>query len=203
MIRTTLCVIALVGVTALITSQAVSQEGGPKQPSPEEMKEMMEQWLALGKPGKPHAFFAQFEGKWDTLTRMWMAPGAPPMETEGAAEFKVFFGGRYLTQESASTMMGMPYQGMGITGYDNFKNRYEGIWIDNMSTSMLRFSGHLDRAGKVQTMYGEMDEPGLKLHGRMVKMVTRVVDDGKFVFEMYDLVVADDHKVFEIIYTRK
>jgi hypothetical protein len=198
-----LIAVALVAVTAVVTSQAISQEGGAKQPSPEDVKKMMDEWLKLGKPGKPHEFLKSFEGKWDTKTRMQMGPGAPVQESTGTAEFEMIMGGRYQKQESTGTMMGMPYQGFGIVGYDNFRNRFDSVWLDNMGTAMLNFSGQLDRTGKVMTMYGEMDEPGLKMVGRMVKYVIKVVDDKKFVFEMYDLAAGPDYKVFDITYTRK
>ncbi|MHC4861478.1 MAG: DUF1579 family protein, partial [Planctomycetota bacterium] len=117
-IRLSLIGVALVVAAALLTSHAISQEGGAKQPSPEEMKKMMEEWLKLGKPGKPHEYLKSVEGKWETKTRMQMGPGAPVQESAGTAEFKMIMGGRYQLQETAGTMMNMPHQGFGIVGYD-------------------------------------------------------------------------------------
>ena len=31
-------------------------------------------------------------------------------------------------------MMGMPFEGIGRTGYDNVTGKYWSTWIDNMST---------------------------------------------------------------------
>ena len=202
-LRISLLSVVLVVATVLVTSHANSQEGGAEHPTPEQMKEMMEQWIKLGKPGEMHEYLARFVGKWDTVMKMSMGPGAPTQETKGTADFRTIFGGRFLLHESKGTLMGMPTEGMGITGYDNFRNRFEGVWIDGMATTMLTFSGQLDPSGKVLTLYGEMDEPGLKMVGRMVKYVTRVIDGDKFVFEIYDLAAGPDHKVFDITYTRR
>ena len=45
-LKTILIALALVALTAVVTSQAVSQEGGAKEPSPEEMKKMMDELAA-------------------------------------------------------------------------------------------------------------------------------------------------------------
>jgi hypothetical protein len=206
MVPRLLLAFALVVGTAIVTSQAISQEGAPEQPSPEKQAEMMKKWLALNTPGKGHEFLKRFVGKWSTKTRIFMGgPDTPAQESAGTAEFRMILAGRFLQQETKGMMMGMPHEGMGITGFDNFRNRYHGVWAGSMGTNLLVFSGHLDRAGKVQTMYGEMDEPTFEpaLVGRTVKYVTRVVDADKFVFEIYDLHAGPDYLVMEITYTRQ
>ena len=91
---------------------------------------------------------------------------------------------------------------MGLTGYDNYRNMYTGSWFSNMSTNMLTMTGTRHPQTGVFTYYGEMDEPGIKVTGRTVKYVTRIIDRNTHVFEIIDLHAGDDYKVIEITYTR-
>jgi len=181
--------------------------------SPEEMAKMMEDWKALNQPSKGHDQLKQFVGKWNTVTKMWWGgPGTPATETKGTAEIKSIFGGRFIVQETTSEMQmptatgemeTVPYHGMGITGYDNYRNVYISTWMDDMDTAMYTSRGTADPSGKIFSYYGEMDEPGMKMTGRMVHYKTRIINADKHVFEMFDLAVAPDYKVMEITYTRQ
>jgi hypothetical protein len=46
--------------------------------------------------------------------------------------------------------MGMPFEGLGYTGYDNVKKQYFGTWIDSMSTGIMTSSRH-GRLGNTMT----------------------------------------------------
>ena len=220
--RTGVCILALVGAVAMITSQVASQDkdsppAGDKQPSPQEVakveQEMMKLWQDLSTPGEHHKHLEHFVGTWDTVVRIWMGePGAPPSESKGTAEIRWILDGRFLLEEFRCEMVmpdatGKPknlqFKGHGLTGYDNYKNRYVGSWADNMGTQLLMTKGDRDRSGKVFTYYGEMDEPMLGVQDRMVKLVVHVNSADKHVFEMYDLLAGEDYRIMEITYLRK
>ena len=201
----------------LVTAGAVNAFSGPGQdegmPSPEEMNEMMAQWAALGTPGPDHAHLEAFVGTWKTTTRMWMAPDAPPVETQGRSVVEWVLGGRYIQERMTSTLMlpdpenpaamkSVPYEGLGFTGYDNYRNVYVGSWMDNQGTQFLTFRGSRHPATGLFTFYGEMDEPYLKVAGRTVKYRNEIKSENEHVFSIYDLHVADDYKVMEIVYKR-
>ena len=40
--------------------------------------------------------------------------------------------------------MGMSFEGMGVTGYDNLKGKYDTIWMDNMASGMMHGTGSFD-----------------------------------------------------------
>lgn len=207
-IRMMMFTIAVAGAMALTANQAFSQEkgaGGKDNAKPAvDMQEMMKKWTEAGTPGQPHKLLDQFVGKWDTATRVWMEPGKPPMETKGTADVKWIMDGRYLLEESAGQLMGMPHKGMGITGYDNFKQKYVSSWIENMSTGMYMSEGTVDQSGKVLTFHGKIDEPATGERDKLVRFVARIISKDKHVFEIYDLVGRpDEFKAVEITYTRK
>lgn len=175
-----------------------------QEPSPEEMEKMMEAWMATTQPGKMHKLLEQQVGKWDITTRLWMGgPAAPPTETKGSATITSFLGGRYIKEEANNEMMGMPYEGMGLVGYDNFKKRFTMMWVDGMSTAMYTAQGTLDMTGTVLTFYGQMDEPMTGEHDKPIKFVVRMKDDNTRVFEIHDLgIVPGETKVVEMVYKR-
>lgn len=201
----TLLTLLMVVFVAMLAGRAVSQDEKNAAPAKTDgMAEMMKRWQEVCTPNEHHQKLAQFIGEWKTETRMWMQPGAEPTVSEGTAKFHWLSEGRWLAQDLDSEMMGMPYHGFGITGYDNFKKKYVGSWVDSMSTALITMEGNLDHSGKTMLMYGLMDEPMTGEHDKTVKYVTRWVSDDKFVFEIHDMSIGETNtKVMEVTYTRK
>lgn len=199
-----------------LSQEEQAQDPKMKMPEAEDMRAMMEamkKWKDSIKPGAPHERLEHFVGTWKTTTKMWLSgPDGPALETQGTSEIKWVLGKRFLMEEHHGAMMmpdlkgGMekvPYEGIGLTGYDNIRNLYTASWCSSLATNMLTMQGGADPSGKVFRMYGEMDEPMLGVYGRMVKYVTRIVDKDTHVFEILDLHARDDYRVFEITYARK
>lgn len=188
----------------------------PAQPSAEDMQKMMEgmkKWLASIKPGKNHETLNQFVGSWDTVTRMWMAgPGSAPAESKGVSDVKWVLGKRFVQEEHKGEMLmpdesgaikQIPYEGLGLWGYDNTRNMFVGTWASTAGTNLLTMAGSAEPGGKQIRYFGEMDEPMLDMYGRMVKYEVKVESNDKHVMTIYDLAAGDSYKVVEIIYTRK
>lgn len=214
----TVALVLAVAVIAIFSGPALSspQDNGPAQtapPSPEQMQEMMKKWLDTIEPGPQHKWLAESAGEWNTVTRMWMmGPEAPPTETKGMSTIRVVLGGRFIQEEHKGEMLmpgpdgqikPMPYEGMGMFGYDKYRNLFTGNWYNNMGTNTLTMAGTLPPGSSTLTLYGEMDEPMLNIIGRTVKYVTKRVDKDNAIFTIYDLAAGDDHKAVEIVYTRK
>jgi len=199
-------------ITMLIGEDAAGRPQA-EAPSPEKMQEMMQKWLATTSPGEQHKRLEAFVGSWKTKTRMWWAgPQGPATESEGTSEIQWILGKRFIREEVKSVfplpdksggMKKIPFEGIGLMGYDNYRKMYVGTWVDTMNTTILSMRGNADPSGKVITTYGTMDEPMLGVIGRTVKYVSRVVDKNTCRFVMYDLHAGDDYKVMEIAYTRK
>lgn len=164
-------------------------------------EKMMQEWAALGSPGKPHEFLKSLEGKYTTTATIWMDP-TKPAKSGGTAEFKMILGGRFLQQTYSGSMMGQPMNGVGLMGFDNNRRQYVSMWCSDLETSMLTMTGGIDQNGKVITMFGEMDEASTKQVGKTVKWVTRIISDDKFAFESWEVECDTPMKVFEIEYTR-
>ena len=108
-----------------------------------------------------------------------------------------------LPDPTTGQMKKMPFEGMGMFGYDIYRHMYVGSWSDTMTTAILTMSGALDRSGKTLTFYGPMDEPMLDIVGRTVKYVFTVESPTKFVFSIYDLHAGENYKPLEITYEKQ
>lgn len=195
-------VVSLIGMLALSSS---AQEKASTAPTPDEMQEMMKKWQESMTPGAEHKHLAYFVGSWTAEMKMWMGgPQAPPETVKGTSTLKAVLGGRFIQQEMKSTMMGQPYIGTGLLGYDNFKKAYVGSWVDNMSTAILTMEGSANADRTVYTLEGKSDDPATGQKDKIMRYVWRILDKKTHVFEIHDLAITTGNtKVIEITYKRK
>lgn len=196
--------LALVLSSAFIVRTAISQEtrDGHDKPAGEmSQEEMMSAWMKLNAPGVNHDQLKNMAGEWDVEMRIFAGPGGEPMVDKGKAKFTTILDGRFVQEELTGKMLGMPWNGMGVYGYDNVRNLFTCFWIDSTSTQMYTCKGTRTPDGTM-TLYGEMDEPSMSMYGRVVKFVHTWPSKDKHVMACYDLAAGPDHKAFEISYTR-
>ena len=191
-----LCAILLLSLTSLAQTQT------KKEMSAEE-KAAMDAMMKAATPGDAHKKLASMVGTWDVTVKMFPQPGAPAQESKGSSENKWVLGGRWVQENFTGDFMGMPFSGIGYTGYDNIKKQYIGTWMDSMSTSMMASSGTADASGKSYEFSSTMDDP-MTGKSMPVKSKVTVTDDDHHSMEMWS--PGPDGKMFkmmEINYTRK
>jgi hypothetical protein len=172
-------------------------------PDPAKMAEMMKKVEAAGAPGAPHKALEPLIGEWTAVVKSWMAPGTPPVESKGTAKTDWALNGRFVREEFSGDMMGKPFRGMSLTGYDNLKGKYTSVWVDDMSTAIFTSTGTSDDGGKAITFSSKMDCPATGEKDMPVKQVLRIISADKHIFEMHDPRKGEDSKTMEITYTRK
>lgn len=188
-------VLAITGANA----EAGDDKGAGKgKNDPQAMMEAMEK---AGTPGEHHKVLLKRVGKWDVVVKAWMAPGQPPMESKGTAEAKSILGDRFIQMNFTGSFMDKPFNGIGVTGFDNVKKKVVGTWIDNMSTSIMRSEGTFDAASKTtsSTSVGMDPITGKECKGRTVE---KWESDNKVVEEFFRKVGSKEMKAMEIVYTR-
>jgi Protein of unknown function (DUF1579) len=190
--------IITLGIILTVSPVLAKEKKHEKHMDPEAM---MELWKKLGAPGEPHKLFAILAGSWTTQTKEWMEPGKPPTESSGTAEMRMLLDGRFLYQEYNSQMMGQPFSGIGIDGYDNLTKKYVTAWIDTMGTGIFFMEGTASTDGKTITLRGSHPEPG---GGKMShRAVWKIVDNNTQTFDMYGAHHGQkETKMLEIMYTR-
>ena len=164
--------------------------------------EEMKAWTEYSTPGKAHEMLAKSDGEWTAEVTMWMDPSGEPMKSTATTVNKMIMGGRYQVSNHTGTMMGMPFEGMNLLGYDNTKKTFISTWIDNMGTGMMIMEGPWDEATKSATLRGKQTDP-LTGKDMDVKEIFQIVDDNTQKFEMYMSKDGNEMKVMEIPYKRK
>lgn len=192
----------VVGAAALTAFSQEKKEDAPAGAPP--MDEMMKKWKEIATPGPKHKALEPMIGNWDTVTRMWMQPGTPPSVEKGTATMRWVMDGRFVESRHSGSMMGQPFEGLGYTGYDNFRKRYTNVWFDSMGTYALTSEGTFDKSGSVLHTFGKLDEWMDGTVGKNVRYTTRLLGPDKMVFEWHDLDIGEaETKVIEVEYTRR
>lgn len=156
---------------------------------------------AAGTPGPQHEALASRAGSWKIEGQMWMAPGADPTPMPATAETEVLLGGRYIVEEFRSTVMGMPFEGRLMQGYDNLNQRYWSLWTDNMSTAYWLSHGTETSPGEVEFTGTATDF--LTPNGRPMRMTTTTNADGSYTMKMFDTSKdGGEFQSMELRYTR-
>lgn len=195
---------AWAAVPALANGDQAAEQPVPstEQPAPSaEEQAMMAAWQKAMTPGPQHQQLASSAGTWNFTGKFWMGgPDKPPTEATGTAERSVIHGGRALVENVKSSMFGQPFEGHGMTGYDNVAQKYWTTWTDNMSTGVMIGYGTCDATGTC-TFTNEHYDPmtGQKKTSRSVLRH----EGGKEIFESYD--VGPDGKEFkamELVFTK-
>jgi hypothetical protein len=185
----------LLFVLTCITTLHAQEEG-------QEMSPEMQAWMEYMTPGWAHDKMAKSVGEWKTESTFWQYPGAEPEKSEGIAKNEMTLGGRYLTSHHTGTAMGMPFEGMSIMGYDNAIKKFKNVWIDNMGTGISTSIGTYDKENNSITFMGTMVDPVTNSE-MTYRAVDKIINDNKYVFEMYMEHEGKEFKSMEIISTRK
>jgi len=183
-------------------SLSMAQTGKQPEMTPEQKAEM-EAYMKAGTPGAPHQALASSAGNYDLTIKSWPGPGAPPVEEKGTATRTMALGGRVLVEETSSTMMGMPYTGRGMFGYDNVTGKYWSTWNDSMSTGIMLSEGTCDAQVKNCTFTGSWTEP-IKKTLITARMTLKWTDPKTEIFEMFTPGPdGKEMKMMEITYKKK
>ena len=196
---------AALAVTTFLASPAPALEKakGSEAPKTPSQEEMMKAWMAAATPGEAHGKLEPIVGSFDVKTTSWMAPGKPPEESTGTSETKWILGNRFVEQTVSGTMMGQPFSGVGFTGYDNYKKKYVGTWMDTMGTMIMTSTGTMDASGKKLTSWSVVDDVITKKPAKIRSLLT-ILDNDHHKFEMWGPGPdGKSFKVLEINYTRK
>ena len=149
-------------VSGALAQHTQQDEGSHEIPGmTQEQQEMMDAWMKANQLGPQHEMLAEKAGTWTVTMKHWMdpnQPNQPPQVSQATSTSKSIMDGRYVLDHFEGTTMGMPFSGMGLTGYDNINQKFKTVWIDNFSTGMFFMEGEGNDQGGM-TLYGKMKDP--------------------------------------------
>jgi hypothetical protein len=199
-LRATFAALVLAGLCAAGAGYAADAK---PQPAPSPQEKAWADWMQKNVPGDNHKLLAQLAGEWNIQVKTWMSPDAPSMSSTGTSSVKMILDGRYLQENATGNMGGLPFNGQGLTAYDNASKKYQATWVDNMATAIYHCDGAYDAGSKSITMNGMTYDPVVGKEVA-VKTVTRFVDDKSHVFEWWSPDAKGKmFKSMEITYTRQ
>lgn len=151
------CAVALAAIAGTFAVAQNSKESQPTKGQPE-MKlpagwttQDMQACMEAGMPGPMHEKLASAVGAWTGKSEMWMGPGADKMTSDCTYTVTSLHDGHFIQGEMKGEMMGMPFTGTAVTGYDNVSKKFVGTWIDNHSTGISTGTGDASKEGKIVT----------------------------------------------------
>ena len=168
-----------------------------------EKQEMQKKVDAAGKPGPAHKALEAFVGNWKAEVKCWCEPGGSPSVSQGTAKAGWILNGHFLEEEFHGEMMGKPFTGRSLMGYDNLKQTFNSVWVCDTQTSILTSEGKGENGNKVITLEGKSNCPATGRKDIPMKTVLRVLSPDKYVCEMFDGSKGENAKTMEITYSRK
>lgn len=180
---------------AATTSQKATEAGHSMDEF--SMEDMM---AAMPQPTAEHKQLHERVGVWDAAFKMDM--GGPEPMTSTAKMTYESFGPFWIVGRYEGDMMGQPFSGMEISGYDPEMKKYVSYWLDTTSSEFSSMHGTWN-AEKSQ-MKMTSDEPQMcHLNGQMETMIETVDVMGadKFVMKMRPESMST--ATMEITYTRR
>ena len=195
--------LSIAALALLLSGPLAAQDTSSAAPAmTPEMQAMMETYQKAGTPGVKHQKLAAMAGTYDLTVKAWHAPNTPPTTDTGTATRKMILGDRVMVEEVTSQMMGQPYSGQGLHGFDNTTGKYWSTWNDSMSTGVMVSEGSCDASGAC-AFTGRYNDPVSK-KPQATRMTTRWTDASTEVFEMYGPGPdGKEAKMMEITYRKR
>jgi hypothetical protein len=142
--------------------------------------------------------FQKDVGTWDATVEVRVSPGAEPMVSKGVSTSRLAFGGRWLITDFENET---GFGGHGVYGWDPGKQRYTGVWVDPMRTSLTVMEGTYDAEARKMTMHGELKRAdGSTLAWREV---TETVDADTQVFRSFMPGPDGEFEMMKVTYRRR
>ncbi len=179
-------------------------------PENDDFQEMLKKWFEVRGTSKAHGLLERLTGQWNV--RLRFHGGDQSWESRCTSTGELVHDDRFLLEQISGEiqapdlqgeMRKEPFTATRILGYDNYKNAWTGIFIDNQNTALLSFKGHAsDEVPQKIELFGVADEPMLDLHDCMMKYVLKFPNDSSHIWTVYGLAVGEETKVFEFDYSR-
>lgn len=98
--------------------------------------------------GNEHEWLASLAGEYNAKVGGMMG------ESDGTSHVQSSLGGLWNIARFEGTIMGQPFSGIEILGFDPLKKKYVSVWVDSMTPLLVTTEGAYDADTKTLTMRG-------------------------------------------------
>ena len=207
------CIAAAGLVTAVVSIAIADPTNDPKAPAghpeaklpPGWTNEDMQACMLAGTPGKMHEHLMKSVGTWQGKSKMWMAPGGEPLESEYVSTVRSMFDGHYTSCEMVGDMPGFgQFNGLGIYGYDNVSKKFVSTWVDSQNTGIMVGTGELSPDQKTLTWQFTFNCP-LTGKATVMREIETITGENTKRLEMFgpDPKSGKEYKMMSIEFTKK
>lgn len=199
--------LALIIVALCLPTAALAQHDGKPAAQPADATHATppadggDMSMFMSQPGPEHALLKHFEGTWKAKLTFGV-PGMEPVTSEGTMRNSIIFGGRFLQHDFTGELMGFPFKGQGLLGYDDLKKEWFNTWIDSTNNGIMVSRGTYDADSKTWTLKGTAINPETGKEETQ-REVLKLIDDDMHIMEMWGPGPdGQEAKMMEIVYTR-
>jgi len=197
------------GIAAIVATRAVNSGGPPDREEAEKM------WRKFAFPSEAHRHLEVYEGTWDvTIKGWWEGPDKPPTVNHAISRNKSIFGGRFIETRLNGMMVyeidgekqEVPMEGIGYTGYDNFKEKYISVWLDSHGTGIWFSEGTASDDGRKFTYIATYDDWMKQQRDKPYMIVDTVLNEDRIVSNLHDLSMGPDmerNRVWQMTFARR
>ena len=150
-----------------------------------------------------HAQLARLVGEWSGTTKTWFEPDVVADESPMTGTMRPALGGRFIVHEYTGQLMGKPFEGLAIYGFDLATNKFQSAWADSfhMSTGIMFSEGE---PGDRFSVLGSYDAGGPDVPRWGWRTEIDVLDDDNIVVTAFNISPeGDEAKATETRYLRK
>lgn len=159
-------------------------------------------WIAAGTPGKAHKKLDTLAGAWKAHMVLWPDHEEQRVEAWGRVTRQWVLGGRFMQAEFEAKVQDDLYRGIGYFGYDNIRDEYTVLWMDDRSTSTQLEGGGFEDDSLLVT-HGTYEDPAT---GNQIgtRHDLRFVSDDRHVLESFMIdATGEATRTVKITYTRR
>ena len=134
-------------------------------------------------PGPQHKWLESFKGEWEADVISYMDPTRPDT-SKLTQTYSTILNGLYQEAKTTGSMMGMPFEGRSINGYDNAKRKFQTTWIDNFSSGFTYMSGDFDSTTNTLHLKGTQSNPSTG-ENMGIREEMKIIDKDTYTLIMY------------------